>query len=118
MSKRAPTSELKFHKHMKEKKFKAGDYQKGRELAKAPKSELKAFDVAQNAIGVNQVTGPPVFETVNTQINGAELYQRVGRKVLYKKWVPFMRVPVLLFPGTRMEPRSHIVAKWLLKGKS
>lgn len=60
------------------------DYQKGRELNKTPKSELKAFDIAEIASVFKLVGTPPTFNTLNAQINGAELYQRVGRKTYMK----------------------------------
>lgn len=61
-----------------------GDYQKGRELARTPKQELKAFDVAAHNLAYAPIAGPPSFETLNACINGAELYQRVGRKIYMK----------------------------------
>lgn len=61
-----------------------GDYQKGRELAKVPKQELKAFDVALRTNTFATIAGPPTFDTLNAMVNGAELYQRVGRKVYMK----------------------------------
>lgn len=66
------------------KKARTGDYQKGRELAKVPKQELKAFDIALQSLANQTVGNPPVFQTLNTVINGAELYQRVGRKIYMK----------------------------------
>jgi len=66
------------------KKKATGDYQKGRELTK-PTQELKAFDVAENALDFVPTTGPPAFATtLNACVNGAELYQRVGRKIYMK----------------------------------
>lgn len=65
-------------------------YQAGREMTKAPKVELKAFDVALTASPAHGVTagaasaGPPVFNILNAVINGAELYQRTGRKIYMK----------------------------------
>lgn len=60
------------------------DYQRGRELAKAPKSELKAFDIALKTNTFSTIAGPPTFDTLNAMINGAELFQRVGRKTYMK----------------------------------
>lgn len=61
-----------------------GDYQKGREMSKVPKSELKAFDIALRANICATVAGPPTFDILNAVVNGAELYQRVGRKTYMK----------------------------------
>lgn len=63
------------------KKTPRGDYQKGRELTRAPKQELKAFDVA-NTVSVFAAGG--TFTVLNACVNGAELYQRVGRKIYMK----------------------------------
>lgn len=71
-------------KQPKKKSVKTGDYQKGRELTRTPKSELKAFDIARTATNVQLVATPPAFNLLNQMINGAELYQRVGRKVYMK----------------------------------
>jgi len=65
------------------KKTKAGDYQKGRELTR-PKTELKAFDVARTDLQFGNIANPPTFILLNGQVNGAELYQRVGRKTYMK----------------------------------
>lgn len=65
-------------------KKKKGDYQAGRELPKAPKSELKAYDLAHTVLAITNVAGPPNFFCMNAMVNGAELYQRVGRKVYNK----------------------------------
>lgn len=62
----------------------AGDYQKGRELLKTPKQELKAFDVALTTTLGATIAGPPAFNVLNAITNGAELYQRVGRKTYMK----------------------------------
>jgi len=62
-----------------------GDYQAGRELGKlTPKQELKAFDNALTTNTFNTIANPPVFQVLNAQVNGAELYQRVGRKCYMK----------------------------------
>jgi len=50
-------------------------------MARAPKSELKALDLAEQLTGF---TLAGVFTTVNVPVNGAELYQRVGRKIYMK----------------------------------
>lgn len=63
------------------KKRRTGDYQKGRELTKAPKSELKAFDVTLTTTVVENIANTPNFNTINVMVNGAELFNRVGRKV-------------------------------------
>lgn len=63
------------------KKAKKGDYQKGRELARTPKQEIKSFDLAN----VNVTFGAAgTFTLLNVPVNGAELYQRVGRKIYMK----------------------------------
>lgn len=60
-------------------------YQLGRSLSVQPKQELKAFDVATTTTNVDVVAAPPIFSTnLNCPINGAELYQRVGRKIYMK----------------------------------
>lgn len=59
-------------------------YQAGRELLKTPKQELKAFDVAATGINFDTPANPPVFVALNAVVNGAELYQRVGRKIYMK----------------------------------
>jgi len=51
-------------------------------MPKAPKQELKAFDVHQTVTGFSSAAPNVVY--FNTMINGAELYQRVGRKVYMK----------------------------------
>lgn len=61
-----------------------GNYQKGREMAKAPKSELKAFDTALAQLAPATIAAVPVPVTLNAVVNGAELYQRVGRKMYMK----------------------------------
>lgn len=61
-----------------------GNYQQGRELAKTPKSELKAFDVTETNINFVVPAGPPVPTTLSAMVNGAELYQRIGRKIYMK----------------------------------
>lgn len=54
-------------------------------MAKTPKQELKAFDVADTAANFVTSAGPPtVVSNLNVPINGAELYQRVGRKIYMK----------------------------------
>lgn len=59
-------------------------YQRGRELAR-PGQELKAFDVAATTTALDPPGGPPNFATnLNCPINGAELYQRIGRKTYGK----------------------------------
>lgn len=63
------------------KKKATGDYQKGRELTVQPKQELKAFDVAFSQTNFAQAGN---FVALNTPVNGAELYQRVGRKIYMK----------------------------------
>ncbi len=65
----------------KKKGVSKGDYQKGRELARTPKQELKAYDVAQLTTGFNTAG---VFTCLNAPVNGSELYQRVGRKIYMK----------------------------------
>ena len=79
MSKRVTSTP---RQHTKTKKAKrTGDYQKGRELARQPKSELKAFDLS-NFASVFQPAG--IFTLLNIPINGPEMYQRVGRKMYMK----------------------------------
>lgn len=64
---------------------KTGDYQAGRELHKQPAQELKAFDVTSTSLHFDVIATPPPFSTsINCPINGAELYQRVGRKMYMK----------------------------------
>lgn len=75
--------DYKVHKPSKKRK-RVGDYQKGRELARTPKQELKAFDVTTTNTAVVAVAGGPVSVCLNTPVNGAELYQRVGRKIYMK----------------------------------
>lgn len=58
-----------------------GDYQKGRELSRAPPTELKAFDTPLFA---SNFTAAGVFTCLNLPVNGPELYQRVGRKIYMK----------------------------------
>lgn len=73
--------------HLKERPTKMirvqGDYQRGRETLKSQK-ELKAFDVA----GISETFVTPAaainYVVFNTMVNGAELYQRVGRKIYMK----------------------------------
>lgn len=60
------------------------DYQAGRELARPTMREKKAFDVALTNLNFNVPATPPVFQVLNACINGAELYQRVGRKIYMK----------------------------------
>lgn len=67
-----------------QKKRRQGDYQRGRELARTPKQELKAFDLAYTTQQVSTIAGPPNFNCLNAMINGSELYQRVGRKTYMK----------------------------------
>lgn len=55
------------------------DYQKGRELMR-PKMELKAFDIAETITGSTAVAAAPVGICLNAMVNGAELFQRIGRK--------------------------------------
>lgn len=63
---------------------KSGDYQKGRELAVQPKAEIKAQDNAAAATVFKPVGGPPTFNYLNNVVNGAEIYQRTGRKIYMK----------------------------------
>lgn len=62
---------------------KKGDYQKGRELNKQPKMELKAFDIAANTQNFKIIAGA-TFQVLNAMVNGAEMYNRVGRKIYMK----------------------------------
>lgn len=78
----------------KRKVVRRGDYQKGRETLKSQK-ELKAFDLANTGLVGNTVAGPPNFQYLNAMINGAELYQRVGRKVYMKS----LHIRGFLFPN-------------------
>lgn len=71
-------------KSSKTKKAKSGDYQKGRELPVQPKAELKCLDVAQQVLTFNKTTTPPTFQLLNAVVNGAEIYQRTGRKIYMK----------------------------------
>ena len=59
-------------------------YQAGRAMAAQPKQELKAFDTPVTAVTAQAIAGPPTFQTLNLMVNGAELYQRVGRKCYMK----------------------------------
>lgn len=60
------------------------NYQAGREFHGHPKQELKAFDVAQgNSTMASAGTGG-TFALLNAMVNGAELYNRVGRRVMLK----------------------------------
>lgn len=65
-------------------KKKSSTYQSGRELAIKPKTELKAFDVAATTQTFNTVATGGNIALVNFVINGAELYQRTGRKIYMK----------------------------------
>jgi len=65
-------------------KAKSGDYQKGRELPVQPKAELKASDLALTASVFKPTGGPPTFQYLNNVTNGAEIYQRTGRKIYMK----------------------------------
>lgn len=60
-----------------------GGYQSGRELAR-PGQELKAFDNIPHILPFTVATGAPTFIALNTMINGAELFQRIGRKIYMK----------------------------------
>lgn len=72
-------------KKKKVSKAKTSDYQSGRELARPSMREKKAFDLATTMLTINTIGGgPPVFVTLNACVNGAELYQRVGRKIYMK----------------------------------
>jgi len=57
------------------------NYQAGREHTRQPKSELKAFDLAQIATSMSTAG---VFTLLNVPENGPELYQRVGRRIYMK----------------------------------
>lgn len=82
MSKRKASSSLsRPFKAPRKASLSKGDYQKGREMPKAPKTELKAFDVSSTN-QTFQVAGS--FTLLNACVNGAELYQRVGRKIYMK----------------------------------
>lgn len=59
-------------------------YNVGRSLTTTPKSELKAFDTSISSNAFDVAITPPVTSTLNTPVNGAELYQRVGRKIYMK----------------------------------
>lgn len=59
----------------------AGDYQRGREMSKGIGRELKAFDLA---LSQSAFTTAGVFTLLNVPVNGAEIYQRVGRKIYMK----------------------------------
>lgn len=60
-------------------------YQRGRELARPSMREKKAFDtVSGQSINFLTPANPPTFQVLNAMINGAELYQRVGRKTYMK----------------------------------
>lgn len=59
-----------------------GDYQKGRATLKSVK-ELKALDTTINQ-AFKVAGGPPPVTTLNLPVNGAELYQRIGRKIYMK----------------------------------
>lgn len=59
--------------------------QSGRSIYHQPSQELKAFDVTSTTTNVDVVAAPPNFATnLNCPVNGAELYQRVGRKIYMK----------------------------------
>jgi len=53
-------------------------------MVKAPKQELKAFDVALQNLTNALVATPPTFQVLNACVNGPEIYQRVGRKMYMK----------------------------------
>lgn len=84
MKRQAGSASKAKHQPATKKSRTTGDYQKGRELARTPKQELKAFDVATTTTASSTIAGPPTFQTLNAMINGAELYQRVGRKIYMK----------------------------------
>lgn len=60
---------------------KSRNYQSGRELAIKPKTELKCFDVPNTTQTFAAVAAVGLFNPV---VNGAELYQRTGRKIYMK----------------------------------
>lgn len=60
------------------------DYQKGRELPVQPKAELKCLDIAQTAVNFHAIAVPPTMVCLNPVTNGAEIYQRTGRKIYMK----------------------------------
>lgn len=84
MKRKAATQKTKKTTTSHKKRRTTGDYQAGRELPGVPKQELKAFDVALRSNVFMTVAGPPTFDVLNAQVNGAELYQRVGRKTYMK----------------------------------
>lgn len=58
--------------------FGHSNYQLGRQMPVTPKAELKAFDLSSTTN--NFTTGGVNVPALNAAVNGAELYQRVGRK--------------------------------------
>ena len=81
-------------------------YQKSRELHKQPKMELKAFDNATTTTAFSTIAGPPVPVCLNTIVNGAELYQRVGRKV-YNRSLHFRGA--IQPNGASMETHARVI---------
>lgn len=56
-------------------------YQAGRSIYRVPKTEKKAFDLAQAAISFSTAGN---FNVLNAPVVGAELYNRIGRKIYMK----------------------------------
>lgn len=64
---------------------KALGYQSGRSISKIPPVELKAYDVASAALDfISPGTGTSIAAPLNLPVNGAEIFQRVGRKIYMK----------------------------------
>jgi len=88
------------------KKKRTGDYQKGRELNKQPKQELKGFDTAIQTLNSSTVANPPTFLTLNAMVNGAEMFNRVGRKTYAKS----LRIRGKIYPiGATDEGGARII---------
>lgn len=79
------------------------NYQSGRELTRQPKTELKAFDVATVTTSFSTAG---VFTLLNVPVNGAELYQRVGRKIYMKS----LHIRGMVYPSaTTTQDRGRMV---------
>lgn len=68
----------------KKRKKTQGTYTAGLKVHGRPGAELKGFDVATQSLAVTNEAGNPVPATLNAMTNGAELYQRIGRKCYLK----------------------------------
>lgn len=68
-------------KRTKAKKTQPSSYQASRSFGSQPKSELKTYDLAETLLPVSTSTSQSLLNGV---ANGADLYQRVGRKIYQK----------------------------------